>query len=82
MKRVIGLLAVAGAMLPQPGNAACTVDSVSTKVHFTKGTRSDEIRLYVDSGTVDCGELRLSGPGLGEVLSANARVLRGDAPNQ
>ncbi len=63
-----------------PAYAACTVDSVET--HVKRHERVDVVRLYVDTGAVDCTRMRLSHPGEGQVVSAKARVLRGDVPNE
>lgn len=75
----LGSLALLG--VSRAARAACTVDSVDTRVVERAGVRTDQIRFFVGSGTPDCGWIRLSQPGAGVVTDASARVLRGDTRN-
>lgn len=68
-------------LLTTAAEAACLVDSVESVVVERTGTRTDHIRFFVESGRPDCAWLRLTTPGGGEVLSAEAKVLRGDTKN-
>ncbi len=83
--RAYSLLLLGGlgslATLPQSARAACLVDSLDTKVRERTHTRTDTLRLYVESGAPDCEMVRLTHPGSGRVTSARAKVLRGDTRN-